>query len=119
LSKTIVLTATLEPAAHTAVKPAPPPAGAGMSTTDAPIVADFVNVPKRPNTKPAMAMAAINVIAMRMTVASTGEIALRLTRWDLICNVLTYWKVPLMGTLAPLLVTAVPVKDEPVVPVTV
>jgi hypothetical protein len=33
------------------------------------------NVPKRPNTKPAMATAAINVIAMRMTVARTGEMA--------------------------------------------
>ena len=34
-----------------------------------------VNDPNRPNTKPAMAMAAMRVIAMRMTVAMTGEIA--------------------------------------------
>ncbi len=31
-------------------------------------VAVLVNVPKRPNTKPATAMAAMSVIAMRMTV---------------------------------------------------
>jgi len=37
-------------------------------------VAVFVNVPKRPNTKPAIAMAAMRVIAMRMTVAKTGLI---------------------------------------------
>jgi len=37
--------------------------------------AELVNDPKRPKTNPAMAMAAIRVIAMRMTVASTGEMA--------------------------------------------
>ena len=31
-------------------------------------VGELVNVPNRPNTKPAIATAAINVIAMRMTV---------------------------------------------------
>ena len=35
----------------------------------------LVNVPKRPNTKPATAIAAMRVMAMRMTVASTGEMA--------------------------------------------
>jgi hypothetical protein len=35
-----------------------------------------VKEPKRPKTKPAMATAAISVIAMRMTVASTGDTAL-------------------------------------------
>ena len=35
----------------------------------------LVNDPNRPNTKPAMAMAAMRVMAMRMTVASTGEMA--------------------------------------------
>jgi len=35
----------------------------------------LVNDPKRPKTKPATAMAAMSVIAMRMTVARTGEIA--------------------------------------------
>ena len=34
-----------------------------------------VNDPNRPNTNPAMAMAAMSVMAMRMTVAMTGEIA--------------------------------------------
>lgn len=33
-----------------------------------------VNDPKRPNTNPAMAMAAMSVMAMRMTVAMTGDI---------------------------------------------
>ena len=37
--------------------------------------AELVNDPNRPNTNPAMAMAAMRVIAMRMTVASTGEMA--------------------------------------------
>ena len=34
-----------------------------------------VNDPNRPNTNPAMAMAAMSVIAMRITVAMTGEMA--------------------------------------------
>ena len=34
-----------------------------------------VNDPNRPNTNPAMAMAAMRVMAMRMTVAMTGEMA--------------------------------------------
>jgi len=37
--------------------------------------AELVNEPNRPNTNPAMAMAAMRVMAMRMTVASTGEMA--------------------------------------------
>jgi len=37
--------------------------------------AELVNDPNRPNTNPAMAMAAMRVMAMRMTVASTGEMA--------------------------------------------
>jgi len=37
--------------------------------------AELVNDPKRPNTNPAMAIAAMRVMAMRMTVASTGEMA--------------------------------------------
>ena len=35
----------------------------------------LVNDPKRPNTKPATAMAAMRVMAIRITVARTGEIA--------------------------------------------
>ena len=38
-------------------------------------LAPDVNDPNRPNTNPAMAMAAMSVMAMRMTVAMTGEIA--------------------------------------------
>jgi len=37
--------------------------------------AELVNDPKRPNTNPAMAMAAMRVMAIRITVANTGEIA--------------------------------------------
>jgi len=37
-----------------------------------------VKVPNRPKTKPAMAIAAMRVMAMRITVANTGLIALRL-----------------------------------------
>ena len=44
-------------------------------TRTAETCAELVNDPNRPNTNPAMAMAAMRVIAMRMTVASTGEMA--------------------------------------------
>ena len=44
-------------------------------TTCAETCAELVNDPKRPNTNPAMAMAAMRVMAMRMTVARTGEMA--------------------------------------------
>jgi len=49
-----------------------------QDVTCAETVAELVNDPNRPNTKPATAMAAMSVIAMRMTVANTGLIALRL-----------------------------------------
>jgi len=53
------------------------PAGATSVQVAAPsdTWAVFVNVPKRPNTNPAMATAAMSVIAMRITVARTGEMA--------------------------------------------
>ncbi len=38
-------------------------------------VAGLADVPKMPNTKVAIATAAMRVMAMRMTVASTGEMA--------------------------------------------
>ena len=47
-------------------------------TTTADTCAELVNDPKRPNTNPAMAIAAMSVIAIRITVARTGEIAFRL-----------------------------------------
>ncbi len=37
--------------------------------------AELVNDPNRPNTNPAMAMAAMSVIAMRITVARTGKMS--------------------------------------------
>ena len=46
-----------------------------QTTETADTCAELVNDPNRPNTNPAMAMAAIRVMAMRMTVASTGEMA--------------------------------------------
>ena len=49
------------------------PSGSCAWTTE--IRAVLVNDPKRPKTKPATAMAAMRVIAMRMTVARTGEMA--------------------------------------------
>lgn len=59
-----------------------PPAGgdapvqaAKTWTEDAETCAEDVNDPKRPKTNPAMAIAAMSVIAMRMTVAMTGDIA--------------------------------------------
>ncbi len=39
-------------------------------------VAELVNDPNRPKTNPAMAIAAMRVMAMRMTVARTGEMAI-------------------------------------------
>jgi len=44
-------------------------------TMDAVTLAELVNDPKRPNTNPAIAIAAIRVIAISMTVARTGLIA--------------------------------------------
>jgi hypothetical protein len=49
--------------------------GAEHEAMEAETCAVLVNDPKRPNTKPATAMAAMSVIAMRMTVARTGEMA--------------------------------------------
>jgi len=46
-----------------------------QTTETADTCAELVNDPNRPNTNPAMAMAAMRVMAMRMTVASTGEMA--------------------------------------------
>ncbi len=47
-----------------------------LQTDDAiEMLAELVNDPNRPNTNPAMAIAAMRVMAMRMTVARTGEMA--------------------------------------------
>jgi len=51
------------------------PVAESQDVTCAVTVAELVNEPKRPNTNPATAMAAMSVIAMRMTVARTGEMA--------------------------------------------
>jgi len=69
-----------------------------------------VNEPKRPNTKPAMAMAAMRVIAIRMTVARTGEIAFLFRRLRIFNGLsFSYENVPVNATCAPLEVTADPV----------
>jgi len=46
-----------------------------LGPEDADTTAELVNVPRRPKKKPDTAVAAMSVIAMRTTVASTGEIA--------------------------------------------
>jgi len=62
-------------APHVGAAIAVPVSVAGMLTVVAETCAVLVNDPNRPNTNPAMAMAAMRVMAMRMTVASTGEMA--------------------------------------------
>ncbi len=64
---------------HVAVSCAAAPLSVAADTLLVPCVtcADAVNPGNRPNTNPAIAIAAMSVIAMRMTVAMTGEIALR------------------------------------------
>jgi hypothetical protein len=55
-------------------------------------LAVLVNDPNRPKTNPAMAMAAMRVMAMRMTVASTGEMAFLFflrTFWKFIVNLVS------------------------------
>ncbi len=46
-----------------------------VHVADPETLAEDVKLPNKPNTNPAIAMAAISVMAMRMTVAMTGEIA--------------------------------------------
>jgi len=82
-------------------------------------LAELVNDPNRPNTKPATAIAAMRVMAIRITVARTGEIAfLRLAL--LIFNVvlLLYENCPENGTCPPLDRKRMPVKASPDVPAT-
>jgi len=50
-------------------------AGLLQDVTWALTCAELVNDPNRPKTNPAIAIAAIRVMAMRMTVAKTGEMA--------------------------------------------
>jgi len=71
-------------------------------TTAALTLAELVNVPNRPNTNPAMAMAAMRVMAMRITVASTGLIAF-LDLLEIFIAVTPYETVPVYGTDAELL----------------
>jgi len=73
-----------------------------------------VNDPNRPNTNPAMAMAAMSVIAMRMTVASTGEIAF-LCLLGILKLVPFYDQTPENATVAPLLRVTDPTACEPTV----
>jgi len=75
-----------------------------------------VNVPKRPNTNPAMAMAAMSVIAIRITVASTGEIAFLAGVGVIILDFTAYENMPENGTLAPFVSWMLPTNDTPAVP---
>ena len=60
---------------HTLLPECEPVVPAVQDCTCALTCAELVNDPNRPNTNPAMAMAAMSVIAIRITVASTGLIA--------------------------------------------
>ena len=57
------------------IVPVPPPV---HDTEEIETCAVLVNEPNSPNTNPAMATAAMRVMAMRMTVARIGEMALLL-----------------------------------------
>jgi len=86
---------------------------AGTETETTLTCAELVNDPNRPKTKPAMAIAAIKVIAIRMTVASTGLIAfrLRVLFWGFI--LCPYWKIPVKETTPPLDMDIEPVNSTP------
>lgn len=57
--------------------------------TDPDTSALVVKDPKRPNTKPAMATAAMRVMAIRMTVARTGEMAFLFPFWKIFIFVIS------------------------------
>jgi len=92
-------------------------AGPAMhAVTRAVTCAELVNDPNRPKTNPAMATAAMRVMAMRMTVARTGEIAfLRLLMFNLCPTLRVYDQTPENGTEAPLLRLNWPIACEPTV----
>jgi len=76
--------------------------------------AEDVKVPNSPNTNPAMAMAAMSVIAIKITVARTGEIAF--LRLLLILKMVPFYdQVPENATDAPLLRLNWPTACEPTV----
>jgi len=74
------------------VQTSPVPAVHTQLVTLADTFAVFVNDPKRPKTNPAIAIAAIRVIAMRMTVARTGEIAFLLPIGRVSCMFVRLWE---------------------------
>jgi len=80
-------------------------------------LAELVNDPNRPKTNPAMAMAAMRVMAIRITVAKTGLIAfLRLALLICILCYLLYEKTPVNGTCPPFERAALPVNACPEAP---
>jgi len=83
------------------VHTSPVPAVQTQLVTLADTWAVFVNDPKRPKTKPAMAIAAIKVIAIRMTVARTGEIAFLLPAGCVSFIVVAYGNVPVKDAEPP------------------
>ena len=79
-----------DPVLSTVIVHVPTPASGTVHTTVDELiesVAELVNVPNRPKTNPATAMAAMSVMAMRMTVAKTGEMAFLLFFFFTICIV--------------------------------
>jgi len=86
-----------------------------QSVTWAATCAELVNDPNRPKTNPAMAMAAMRVMAIRITVAKTGEIAfLLLGLLSFILGYPSYDQTPENGTDAPLLIEREPIASEPI-----
>ena len=73
--KVIVAVVRLVPAVPVLLKLSTQVAVLDEQLADPDTLAVDVNDPNRPNTNPAIAMAAMSVIAMRMTVAMTGEMA--------------------------------------------
>jgi len=93
------------------------PVASEQVTATAVTCAELVNDPNRPKTNPAMAMAAMRVMAIRMTVARTGEIAFLCLELVILNLVLLPYavQIPLNGTVAPLDMTNDPVAWEPIV----
>ena len=72
-----------------------------------------VKVPNRPNTKPATAIAAMSVMAIRITVANTGLIAFRFVVGRILMAISSYEPVPEKRALPPLARMTDPVTCEP------
>jgi len=75
--------------------------------------AELVKEPNKPKTKPAIAIAAISVMAISITVANTGEIAFLCLRLLMCMLVAFYDQTPVNGAVAPLLRETEPTACDP------